>query len=221
MEKLHSEKKEILIGTDQNLDLVKINSVSHVQEFLDLNYANILRPVINKPTRITHQTASLIDNFYTSNKEICMSAVLYSYISDHFPILFMFGKKSIGKCKEQTKFTYRKLSDTAIEQINTDLLNNNWENQMNNMNTSESFKFLTTAINSCVERHCPLKTASYSNKNLIREPWMTPGLLKSSRKANKLYALCCKLDKSHPKYIHFLEYRNNFNRIKRMAKKVL
>ena len=47
---------------------------------------------------------------------------------------------------------------------------------------------------------------------------MTSGLINSSRKVNRLYKDCYLLDKTYPKYVKFLNYRNLFNKTKRTAK---
>ncbi len=52
--KIKNEKKEIIIGTDQNLDFSKIHQHSNTAKFLDVNLTNELLPTISKPTRITH-----------------------------------------------------------------------------------------------------------------------------------------------------------------------
>ena len=49
---------------------------------------------------------------------------------------------------------------------------------------------------------------------------MTPGLIKASRKANKLYNCWItkgKEDKNHTSYLKYKTYRNNYNSIKRKA----
>ncbi len=64
------EKKDIIIGTDQNLDFLKIHQHSNTAKFLDINLTNDLLPSITKPTRITHRSCTLIDNIYVSNQII-------------------------------------------------------------------------------------------------------------------------------------------------------
>ena len=89
LEKVNEEKSDILIGTDQNLDLLKYKSHTNTAQFMNLNLSSGLLPMITKPTRITRETATLIDNFYLSAKHACKSksAVLVSDISDHFPCI--------------------------------------------------------------------------------------------------------------------------------------
>ena len=50
---------EIIIGIDYNLDLLKANSHSQTNEFLELNLRKSLIPCISKPTRITHEDSQL------------------------------------------------------------------------------------------------------------------------------------------------------------------
>ena len=47
-------------------------------------------PTITRPTRITHDSATLIDNIYVKCKQLgnnIVSCILTADISDHFPVL--------------------------------------------------------------------------------------------------------------------------------------
>ncbi len=66
MNKLSNYKNDIIIGTDQNFDLLKIDSHNKTSELLDIFITNRFLPCITKPTRITHSSATLIDNIYIS-----------------------------------------------------------------------------------------------------------------------------------------------------------
>ncbi len=68
LEKINSENKDIIIGTDQNLDYLKINDHANTAKFLEINLSFGVLPTITKPTRITHSTATLIDNIYVKSK---------------------------------------------------------------------------------------------------------------------------------------------------------
>ena len=61
-----SKTHELIVGIDHNLDLLKANTHSQTNKFLELNLRKTLLPCISKPTRITHTTASLIDNIFVS-----------------------------------------------------------------------------------------------------------------------------------------------------------
>ena len=66
--KLNSEKenKELILGMDQNVNLLKSERHKATGKFLDTILSLKLWPVITRPTRITQQSATLIDNIYIS-----------------------------------------------------------------------------------------------------------------------------------------------------------
>jgi hypothetical protein len=64
----------------------------------------------------------------------------------------------------------------------------------------------------------PIKYVTIPAKWVIKDPWITPGILKSSSTLDKLYAKCVKKSRTGPAYLRYIEYRNNFNRIKRKMK---
>ena len=61
--KLQNENKEIILGTDQNFDYLNSNCV-YSKLLLETFFSAGLVPTITRPTRITHATATLIDNIY-------------------------------------------------------------------------------------------------------------------------------------------------------------
>ena len=212
-----NEKKELLIGSDQNLNLIKAPTDRNIQDFLNINYSNSLLPVIVKPTRITHDTATLIDNFYTSNKDSHQSAILLSDISDHLPILICFDKKKDKrKIKKQVVFTVNKITDDSVILLNNELSNVDWNECLKDTDVHESFNAITDKINQSIHKHTPIKSVKISSKRIIREPWMTKGLLKSSLKLDRLHIKSLRGNiLSKQKY---KEYRNMFNKLKRSAK---
>ena len=52
----------------------------------------------------------------------------------------------------------------------------------------------------------------------IQEPWMTEGILNSSRQIYKLLIKIIKKGKNHPEYVNFIKQRNKLKSIKRTAK---
>ena len=96
-------KEEIMMG-DFNVDLLsqEENFVSWLEVMNLLN----LKQIIEKPTRITPCTASLIDHTYGSNPEKVRAVEVSKIsISDHFPTSFVY-KASFGnkQCHFVTKF---------------------------------------------------------------------------------------------------------------------
>ena len=74
---------------DFNLDLLKHDKHLPTEKFLDVMYANSFIPTINRPTKVTKDTCTLIDNIYTNHYNIKYdnySGVFTTDITDHFPV---------------------------------------------------------------------------------------------------------------------------------------
>ena len=56
----------IYVG-DFNINLLDNNYNKHVQYFIDSIYSLGFRPLIDKPTRVTNDNNSLINNIFTNN----------------------------------------------------------------------------------------------------------------------------------------------------------
>ena len=70
---------------DFNIDILKHNSNRGIKYFLDTMYAIGLYPLIDRPTRISNQSFSLIDNVTNYNIRPT-SGILINYITDHLPV---------------------------------------------------------------------------------------------------------------------------------------
>ena len=221
LDTISKENKNIIIGTDQNIDYLKINENTNASLLYDLNLQNSLIPTISRPTRITHTSATLIDNINISitlsNK--CKSAIIICDISDHYPCLTMISK--CGKTHDITcDVETRRLNTLKLEKIKTKLYEHNWDN-LNHINANEAYNEFESTLISIINNIAPRTCKKIKHNNINREPWMTPGLMKASKKANKLYnnwANTGNKDKNHALYASYKTYRNNYNSIKRKAK---
>ncbi len=219
LDKIGNENKDLILGTDQNIDYLKINEHTNTANFLNMNLTNGLLPTITKPTRVTHQTATLIDNIYLTCKNVCNSRsfVITSDISDHFPCLALIDKecktKALGITTSKRNFT-----ETAIQNIKTDLSIISWD-YLNDLDTESSFETFTKRVTDILDKHAPIVTKKIPPKYVIREPWMTPGLLKSSFTSSKLLKKSLTKSKNHPCHVNYVQYRNKYNSLKRIAKK--
>ena len=92
--------KAIIIGLDHNLDFLKSNTHSGTNQFIQHNLDFNMIPTITRPTRITKNSATLIDNILVS-QSLCGnydSGILVDDISDHMPsICVIRSLKGVGK----------------------------------------------------------------------------------------------------------------------------
>lgn len=216
--KIDSEHKDIIIGTDQNLDFLKYAEHQNTANFLNLNLDSGLLPTIVKPTRITHSTATLIDNIYVRSRQVFQSkaAILTTDISDHLPCLLLIDCEC-KQSKESIKFQHRKLDDTALMNIKTDIGNTDWS-ELNQLDSNDGYNLLVTKITESLNKYAPQKETKLPSKLAIQEPWMTRGLLKSSIKCDRMYKSVIGISKDSEKYLRYKTYRNQYNYIKRRAK---
>lgn len=85
-----SKNRKILafIMGDFNMDLINSDTHAPTNDFLNNLMSHTFLPTIHQPTRITTTSSTLLDNIFTNNMKYKLkSAILYSDISDHLPVL--------------------------------------------------------------------------------------------------------------------------------------
>ncbi|KAK2152794.1 hypothetical protein LSH36_317g00018, partial [Paralvinella palmiformis] len=114
-------KHDIIIGTDQNFIYIKRDQHKNTHVLQDIFITNGFLPTITKFTRITHESATLIENIYVSTKRkpYIHSDILDVNISDHLPVIICVGC-DIRINKNKPKITMsRNINETAKSKINT------------------------------------------------------------------------------------------------------
>ncbi len=101
--------KIVIIGSDHNFDYFKLDRHKNTEDLLNTFISSRLIPTITKPTRITHCSATLIDNIYVSSKTFTkiQSSILYYDISDHMPVLVCTGTAK-SKMRENKLVEFRR-----------------------------------------------------------------------------------------------------------------
>ena len=69
---------------DFNIDLVKYASATKTKEFYNLLCSHNFRPLILQPTRVTHRTATLIENIFINDIGCHSLGGNVTPISDHY-----------------------------------------------------------------------------------------------------------------------------------------
>ena len=123
---VQNENKKCYIMGDFNINLLHHITNEHVQDFIHMLSSNSFVPLINKPTRITPGSATLIDNILTNVLSDHRTGILTTDISDHFPI---FAIVHLYTTKKQFDVNYIKhdFSCTNIQHFIQDLHETNWD----------------------------------------------------------------------------------------------
>ena len=193
--RLSTEKKELILCTDQNIDLLKSSTNKNCQDLLDLMCDKQLLPGITRPTRITKNSATLIDNIYASFSLVkeFQSTILLEDISDHLPCMLMLCKSK--RSREPLVIKKRNLCDENVQSIVDDLNSVNWH-YLDNIDCDTGFTSFHNKVIEIIDRHSPEYSVKISAKKKIRNPWITVGMHRSSIALSKMYKKTVSLDPS-------------------------
>ena len=213
LNKIADEKKFTVLTGDFNYNLLKESEDKNVQCFCNLMSSYGYTNVISRPTRITRDHSSLLDNIFINNeKYFKVSGVITDDLSDHFPV---FINLSFSHDQEATSSPKRVFDMNKIPELNnyiqdklTDfqtLTDANLACELLVNTYTEGINKFSKFVKPC-RRRTPLK------------PWISPSILSSINRKNKLYK----------KFIHnrnianensYKQYRNILTNIIREAKR--
>ena len=223
LEVIDNEKRDVYIMGDYNIDLLNCSTHASTSTFLDNMYSHSLYPIITKPTRVSANSATLIDNIFTnvhSRLDSITAGVIYSDMSDHFPVFGVFKKKN-SQTSKTSKLNIKEnmkrlITDRSITDFKAKLVTIDWTPMYVNQNANDSYEYFVNRFSELYNQCFPLVACRKRNKT--KQPWISNGILKSIRKKNKLYKtyLKIKTEKCKKKY---LLYKNKLTHILRVAKK--
>ena len=211
---VNTENKQCIIAGDYNFDLFKHNNNEEVRSFVNINASQHFMPCISKPTRITPESASLIDNFLTNSVEFMHRPCILTYdISDHLPII-VFVKKKLVRIKPELdkikKFDFRKV-EVLKQNISKRLA------RFHETTTADrAANLLTLVIENEIEH---LSSKCSSRRSTPIQPWMSYAILNSIKNKNKLHKKFV-LNRTAENKSSFQKYRNLLNRVIQRAKKL-
>ena len=128
--------------------------------------------------------------------------------------------KNLPENKRPLTIKTRQLDDTKLRNINQSLQENNWESitPSNSHELNHCFQTFIDKIQQIVNQHAPEKEIKIKPKEIIRNPWITPGLLKSSKTLDKLYRKQKDKHPDHSSKAKFKQYKTQYNKIKRRSR---
>ena len=154
---------------DHNLDLLKYSKHRPTHDFIQLNENFDLVPCITRPTRITHSSATLIDNIFVNTEQVrdLRSVILINDISDHLPTCTILENVNLGLKKKKIIYS-RKITENNLSMIRNELSAINWEtylagNCANVSNVDSLFNCVYGKICDSIDKHAPVKKRLYMN----------------------------------------------------------
>ena len=215
--KIKAEKKLVYLLGDYNVDLLQYEKHTASQDFLDLLYSHHLLPNITKPTRVTKSSATLIDNIFSndiSSAENLFKGLLYTDITDHYPIFYIDYSCTI---KLQDKVIKKRiLSQTNVTKFSSALLNHDWNHILQNNEPQSAYYSLMNDYVKMYNSSFPIKSFKLGYKT--RKTWLSEGMKKSIKNKNRLYRR--QKTSGNPEHeLAYKSYRNKLNSLLLTAEK--
>ena len=224
LEFLDRDNKEIILAGDTNSDISLLdsspdnnssayNTVSHMAAIFDTFG---VKRLIKEPTRVTLNSATLIDHIAVSNPEkIPESGIIKVALSDHYAIYCI--RRFMDSFKRHRKtITSRKMKNFNSDKFLYDLCQIDWDQVVatsDNVNSAvEKWSHLLSLV---IEKHAPLRTMSFSDKI---PPWLTTQLKKLARSRDKLKTAAVK-NKSSILMTSYKQMRNKVNNLNKKQKR--
>jgi hypothetical protein len=217
---LNHNKVHIICG-DFNIDLLNPHGNNNTIDFINTMYSNSLFPLITKPSRITKDTATLIDNIFINTIASQVTAgLLINDISDHLPVFAIF--KNLLEVenikKNHTHQLTRCRSPEAIAALRMDLSTQTWNQVYATEDPNQAYEAFLSTILKLYDKHCPIRKTATRKKYRHDKPWITKGIENACKKKNLLYRLFLK-QRTKDAENRYKTYKNKLIRIIRFNKK--
>lgn len=216
MEIINNEQNKCILMGDMNIDLIKYETHIQTCEYLDNIFSHGFLPVITLPTRVTATSATLIDHIYINDtSNVNNSGIIITDVADHFGTFY---STNDARTSSKNKFiTTRSFSDTNVNKFRNYLDQMNFINVFNLDCPNDAYNEFITLYKMAFDKAFPIRNIKITKNHVKREPWITTGLMTSSRTKAKLFTK--KLNKPSDHNINlYKNYNNTFNKLKRTMK---
>ena len=187
-------------------------------DYVNCIFSHYFFPMINRPTRITSSSATLIDNVISN---VCnlqsVPSVLYSDVSDHLPIVVQTNLRL--QTIQPQKFTLRrKFTEKAKNLFAQSLKLIDWSTIVNSSDPNTSYTLFHKTFFKTFNDSFPFVKTKTNDKKTPRKPWMTAGLVKSCLRKEKLYKISIK-NPTDENIGNYKNFRNKLIKILNVAQK--
>ena len=178
--------KGIIVGLDHNLDFQKSDKHSTTNDFIQNNLDFGLIPTI---TRLTKNTATLIDNIFVS-QNLCgsyVSSILINDTSNHLPTAYILNSLKSAK-KEPFVVKSRDTRLKNISALKRVLEDHNWDDDLADHSPSKNMEKIHATLSNMIDHCMPYREHIIKHNQIRREPWLTASIKISINCNKKLYA---------------------------------
>ena len=142
--------------------------------------------LINKPTRLASQNATLIDNIFTNcynHIENTFQWLIISDVSDHFSIVHV--DYSSKGAKTESYYIRRNMSQRNRLAFQNDISAIDWQIVYSETDMQNAFSLFHSKLVELYHKNFPKQKITYKYNN--RKPWLSRALKEGINNKNKLY----------------------------------
>ena len=201
-EQLHQSTTNIAFFGDFNIDLLKLRDRTKCNEFFELMTSRSLIPKITLPTRVSRNSATLIDNAFCklSNFSKTTCRILVNKLSDHLPYFVCFDNLIKAKGTPKLVKIQSFNNEDSIKNFKADLGLYDFDSKLTKVSPDENYDIFDNILKDLREKHFPLKIMKFNRYKHKRNNWITKGLLNSIKFRDKLYIKLKKTARDTPSY---------------------
>ena len=189
-----------------------------MKSYLNIIHTHSFIPLISKPTRISKHNATIIDHILTNSfiNQNYSTGIVKTDITDHFPTFYI-SETEVNKTNETTYIFKRKITDDSLSQFKNALATNvDWDNILIYTDPNTAYNEFLRLFLLQYNTFFPKEKIQIKSKN-IASPWITKGIIKSSKRKQKLYEKFLKR-KTHLNENNYKNYKRLFETIKQKSK---
>ena len=204
---------------DTNLNLIDYETNIKVKNRLDLLFQKNFIPVINKLTRVSRNNATIIDHINTNHflNNDMHSGIIAADISDYFPIFLISKDLMLESSNEPIHVTKREINYKSIVYSKTLLSIVDWKHVLSENSPNNAYNEFIRIFLGLYNETFPKQKIKVKRKS-FNSPWMTKGLVKSSKKEQRLYEKLSK-NRNPEKELNSKQYKTLFESLKKKSKK--
>lgn len=208
-----NEQDVIIIG-DININILDRNRHPQADNYLDLLTELKFRPTITVATRINENSQSCIDHIMLKSRRNARAAVFETTITDHYTTLLFLEHRTHNT-------TQHKKQKNSIRSINFELLKNNlaqetWHSTLNTLDINLATQNFITTLQAHINTSTQIRLLKH--KQIALKNWITPGILRSIHKRNKLHQQVKRFPLNNALKNYYRKYKNICTKLIRISK---
>jgi Skp family chaperone for outer membrane proteins len=181
----HLNRNVYLLG-DFNINLLKTSTHQSTYEFINTMFSSSFIPLINRPTRVTANTATLIDNIFTNRHDLGkhINGIIPTDVSDHFSVFHIIYTDDVPH-QVSSKSYKRCLNDITMNKFSSRIQSIDWNAVTQSTDVETAYRIFFNSFSDTFDKTIPIKEVKHSK--VLNKPWITKGILTSIENKNKMY----------------------------------